>query len=374
MRTGALTGLGAQVREALGRLAIQPRVAAAWHRVPRPMRRSVVTVAVLAVVAVPPFLSGYVQSILFFPVGIYVLLALGLNVVVGLAGLLDLGYVAFYATGAYTTALLTTRAGWNTWETVPVAILVAMLAGVLLGAPTLRLRGDYLAIVTLGFGEIVRIVATNADSVTNGPRGVPSIPHPPPGPPGLGLGPIHIEFLLDPLPYYYLVLAACLLAVLLVRRLSDSRVGRAWIAIREDEDAAEAMGVPTFTMKLWAFAIGASTGGLAGALYASKVGFINPGGFPFLVSVLVLSSVVLGGMGSTAGVMLGAFVVAFLPEYFRGLERYRVLGFGAALVILMIVRPQGLIPSRRRAAELQHAQPEEVMGTAAVSEAEVAAR
>ena len=374
MRTEALTGLGGQVREALGRLAVQPRVAAAWERVPRPVRRSVVALAVLAVLAVPPFLHPYIQSILFFPVGIYVLLALGLNVVVGLAGLLDLGYVAFYATGAYTTALLTTRTGWNTWETVPVAILVAMLAGVLLGAPTLRLRGDYLAIVTLGFGEIVRIVATNADSVTNGPRGINAIPHPPPGPPGMRLGPLHIEFLLNPLPYYYLVLAACLLAVLLVRRLSDSRVGRAWIAIREDEDAAEAMGVPTFTMKLWAFAIGASTGGLAGALYASKVGFINPGGFPFLVSVLVLSSVVLGGMGSTAGVVLGAFVVAFLPEYFRELERYRVLGFGAALVILMVVRPQGLIPSRRRAAELQHAQAEEAMGTGAVSEAEVAAR
>ncbi len=331
-------------------MTLQERAGTAWDRAPRPARLAGAAAAALALVAIPPTLSPYSQSVLFFPVGIFVLLALGLNVVVGLAGLLDLGYVAFYAVGAYTAGLLGTKAGWNTWEAIPVAVAAAMLAGVILGGPTLRLRGDYLAIVTLGFGEIVRIVANNSE-FTNGPRGIQSIPHPPPGPPGIDIGPLHVEFFLSPLPYYYLALAACGLAVLLVRRLTGSRVGRAWIAIREDEDAAEIMGVPTFTMKLWAFAIGASTGGLAGALYASKVGFISPESFSFLISILVLASVVLGGMGSTPGVILGAFAVAFLPEYFRDFQKYRVLAFGAALVILMVVRPQGLIPNRRRAKE-----------------------
>lgn len=311
------------------------------------MRRLAALAAGIALLALPPLLPPAIQAILF-PVGITVLLALGLNVVVGLAGLLDLGYVAFYAVGAYTTALLGTKAGWSTWETLPVAIAAAMVAGVLLGAPTLRLRGDYLAIVTLGFGEIVRIIANNV-AVTNGPRGVFSIPHPPPGPPGIGLGPVHLQFSLAPLPYIYLVILACLGAVALLAALQRSRVGRAWMAIREDEDAAEVMGVPTYAMKLWAFAIGASTGGLAGALYASKAGYISPVNFELLVSILVLAAVVLGGMGSTPGVVLGAFALAFLPEYFRELERYRVLVFGAALVVLMVVRPQGLVPSRRRA-------------------------
>ncbi|MGH9022688.1 MAG: ABC transporter permease subunit, partial [Acidimicrobiia bacterium] len=231
------------------------------------------------------------------------------------------------------------------------AIAAAMVAGVVLGAPTLRLRGDYLAIVTLGFGEIVRIVANNID-VTNGPRGVSSIPHPPPGPPGIDLGPLHVQFSLAPLPYIYLVILASFGAVALLTALQRSRVGRAWIAIREDEDAAEVMGVPTYAMKLWSFAIGASTGGLAGALYASKAGYISPVNFELLVSILILAAVVLGGMGSTAGVILGASAIAFLPEYFREFQRYRVLVFGAALVVLMVVRPQGLLPSRRRAVEL----------------------
>ena len=327
-----------------------------WSRLPRRTRVAAGVAGIGLAVVIPPGLSAYSQSVLFYPVGIFVLLALGLNVVVGLAGLLDLGYVAFYAVGAYTTALLGTKAGWSTWEAIPVAVLVAMLSGVILGGPTLRLRGDYLAIVTLGFGEIVRIVANNSE-FTNGPRGVTSIPHPPPGPPGWDLGPLHVEFFLGPLPYYYLVLIACVVAVFLIRRLTDSRVGRAWIAIREDEDAAEAMGVPTFTMKLWAFAIGASTGGLAGSLYASRVGFINPDNFVLLISILVLAAVVLGGMGSTPGVVLGAFVVAFLPEYFRDFQKYRVLVFGAALVLIMIVRPEGLLPNRRRTAHVEDETP-----------------
>ncbi|HET7487077.1 MAG TPA: ATP-binding cassette domain-containing protein [Acidimicrobiales bacterium] len=340
-----------------------------WVRQHRLLRWAVAAVGLLVVLGWPLLLSRYSQTILFFPVAVYVLLALGLNVVVGSAGLLDLGYVAFFAVGAYTTASLTTSHHWATWATLPVAVLVALVAGVVLGAPTLRLRGDYLAIVTLGFGEIVRIVAQNTDSL-GGPRGINNIPHP------ASVGGVDFELL--PLPYYYLALVALGVTLFVVTRLRDARVGRSWAAVREDEDAAEAMGVHTFTMKLWAFAIGASVGGLAGWLYASKVTFINPDTFPFTFSVIILAAVVLGGMGSRAGVIAGAFAIAALPEYLRDaaagqwitdrlnwitggqartITEYRVLLFGAALVAMMVFRPQGLIPSRQRAAELVDAGP-----------------
>ncbi|HEX9969693.1 MAG TPA: ATP-binding cassette domain-containing protein [Acidimicrobiales bacterium] len=342
-----------------------------------------VCVAVLAFAAwFPTTISRYWQSVLFSPVGLYVLLALGLNIVVGQAGLLDLGYVAFYAVGAYTTAMLTTSNGWSSWQALPMAILLAMVAGVVLGAPTLRLRGDYLAIVTLGFGEIVRIVAQNTNSLGEA-RGITGIPHP-----GSFFG---IEFELEPLPYYYLALVAVVLAVVMIVRLTKSRVGRAWAAIREDEDAAEVMGVHAFTMKLWAFAMGASTGGLAGWIYASRVSFINPDNFPLFLSITILAAVVLGGMGSIPGVAAGAFAVAFLPEYLRdaaagesvsgflhaiiggpeaNITEYRVLLFGGALVVMMIFRPQGLLPSRQRAAELAEAGETARLG--AVPDAELA--
>ena len=316
---------------------------------------------------VPMTLALKWQSVLFFPVGVYVLLALGLNIVVGQAGLLDLGYVAFYAVGAYTAAKLTTASHWNVWAVLPFAIALAMIAGVVLGGPTLRLRGDYLAIVTLGFGEIVRIVAQNSGSLGE-TRGITGIPHP------STIGPVEFKF--DPLPYYYLTLVAVVLAILVTVRLNRSRVGRSWIAIREDEDAAEVMGVPTFKFKLWSFAVGASTGGLAGWIYASKVSFISPDNFPFFLSVLILAAVVLGGMGSIPGVIAGAFLIGFIPEYLRNvpagkdvlkglnwvtgggasdINEYRQLLFGLALVLVMVFRPQGLLPSRRRAAELQEA-------------------
>ena len=344
-------------------MTIASRVAQARHaalHAPRGVRLGVGLGMLLLAVLFPLTLEPYWQGVLFFPVGVYILLALGLNIVVGQAGLLDLGYVAFYAVGAYTTAMLTTSAGWSPWVALPFAVLLACVAGVVLGAPTLRLRGDYLAIVTLGFGEIVRIVAQNSESLGEA-RGITGIPHPEGG------------FGLDSLPYYYLTLAAIVLSVVMIVRLNASRVGRAWAAIREDEDAAEAMGVPTFRMKLWAFAMGASTGGLGGWIYASKVSFISPDNFPFFFSVLILSGVVLGGMGSIRGVVLGAFVIAFVPEYLREvaagetltrwlnsaiggnagtITEYRVLLFGAALVVCTVFRPQGLWPSRRRAAEL----------------------
>jgi branched-chain amino acid transport system permease protein len=351
----------------LRRLGPVERGARLWARAPW-WGKGLVILALLAFAVLYPLtLPTSWQSVLFFPVGIYIILALGLNIVVGMAGLLDLGYVAFYAVGAYTTAKLTTTFGWGAWESLPVAIFVAMVAGVLLGAPTLRLRGDYLAIVTLGFGEIVRIVAQNTESL-GAARGITGIKHP--------QAVFGAEFKFDPLPYYYLTLAFIVVGLFFLMRLTRSRVGRSWAAIREDEDAAEAMGVPTFNMKLWAFAMGAATGGAGGWIYASKVGYINPENFLFFFSVIILAAVVLGGMGSVPGVIAGAFAIGFIPEYLRDaaagewikdrlntltggdiqdVTEYRVLLFGFALVVMMIFRPQGLIPSRQRAAELAEA-------------------
>ncbi|MDP9420688.1 MAG: branched-chain amino acid ABC transporter ATP-binding protein/permease [Actinomycetota bacterium] len=349
-----------------------------WQRQPRWARALAALAALGVAVAVPPTLEPFWQSALFSPIGLYILLALGLNIVVGAAGLLDLGYVAFFAVGAYTTALLTTGGGWTAWDALPVAIAAAMVAGVVLGAPTLRLRGDYLAIVTLGFGEIVRIVAQNSGSLGEA-RGITGIPHPSPV--------AGVEFGFRPLPYYYLTLAATVATVVIFVRLGRSRVGRAWAAIREDEDAAEAMGVPTFKMKLWAFAMGASTAGLAGWIFASRVSFISPQNFPFFFSVLILSAVVVGGMGSIAGMVVGGLVVAFLPEYLRDVAagetltqwlnavtggdvatftEYRVLLFGLTLVAVMVFRPQGLLPSRQQAAELADATLGDKMGATPV--------
>jgi branched-chain amino acid transport system permease protein len=365
--TASLRERLAPLRALRGRISVVEPAGRWWGRQPRAVRAAVILAAAVFAVLYPVTLSQGTQSILFFPVGLYVLLALGLNIVVGAAGLLDLGYVAFYAVGAYTTAMLTTKSHWTAWEALPVAIFAAMAAGVTLGAPTLRLRGDYLAIVTLGFGEIVRIVAQNSNALGQA-RGITGIPHPG--------GLFGVAFELRPLPYYYLTLVAIAFTVIVVARLRRSRVGRAWSAIREDEDAAELMGVHTFTMKLWAFAMGASTGGLAGWIYASKVSFINPDNFPFFFSVIILAAVVLGGMGSIPGVVAGAVAIGYLPEYLRDVSagqwitarlntligghantitEYRVLIFGAALVGIMMFRPQGLIPSRQRAAELTEA-------------------
>lgn len=330
----------------------------------RPVRAAAGVLVLAAAVGYPPLLSSFWQTVLVDQIGIYVLLAIGLNVVVGFAGLLDLGYIAFFAIGAYTTAYFTgfPRAGQGVsplpihppvhlspFEVLPIAVIACLLAGVVLGAPTLRLRGDYLAIVTLGFGEIVRIVAVNADSFTNGPRGAFGIPHP-----SFHLGPVGYTWTLDLLPYYYLLLGFVIVVVFLFRRLEDSRVGRAWTAIREDEVAAAASGVATVRYKLLAFSLGASTAGFAGVIYASKVGFIAPDNFPLLYSLLVLVIVIFGGMGSLPGVVIGAIVLQWLPQVLRDyvppLDRFMYVG--ALLVIMMIFRPQGILPSRRRAREL----------------------
>ncbi|WP_083502533.1 branched-chain amino acid ABC transporter permease [Sphaerimonospora mesophila] len=299
----------------------------------------------LAVIAPHPAIGSFMApdshwpSLLFSPIGTFVLLAVGLNVVVGQAGLLDLGFVAFYAIGAYTMAVFGTKYGWNFWGVLIIAIFMTAISGIVLGSPTLRLRGDYLAIVTLGFGEIVRITAQNTDYI-GGARGITNIPHPPTL--------FGVEFALDPLPYYYLLVAAVVLVVIVAKRLERSRVGRAWEAIREDEDAAELMGVPTFRFKLLAFFVGAMIGGLTGAIWASKVIAIQPPNFPFILSATILAAVVLGGSGNLPGVVIGAFLVAWLPERFRGFADYRILIFGAALVLMMALRPEGLLPARRR--------------------------
>ncbi|MGQ0573457.1 MAG: branched-chain amino acid ABC transporter permease [Pseudonocardia sp.] len=304
----------------------------------------------VAIVAPHPVIGSFMSpftdwtSLLFNPIGTFVLLAIGLNIVVGQAGLLDLGFVAFYGIGAYTLAYLGTVHGFPFWPTLILGVFLAAVSGVILGAPTLRLRGDYLAIVTLGFGEIVRLVALNTDEL-GGARGITPIPHPP--------DLFGIEFLLDPLPYYYLILVMIVLTIGFSVRLQRSRVGRAWTAIREDEDAAELMGVPTFRFKLLAFAIGAMIGGLAGVVFAGKVIFIAPTNFPFILSATILAAVLLGGAGNLPGVILGAFLIAWLPERFRGFADYRILVFGAALVAMMALRPQGLLPSRQRRAEMQ---------------------
>lgn len=321
--------------------------------------------ALLAVaVWYPSTLSLFWQQVLTDQIGVFVLLALGLNVVVGLAGLLDLGYIAFYAIGAYTTAYLTNTGHppvlpivppfhLNPFLVIPIAVLAAMLAGVVLGGPTLRLRGDYLAIVTLGFGEIVHITANNSDKITNGPRGAFGVPHF-----AIHLLGVNYAWKLDSLPYWYIELAAIVLIIVAFYRLENSRIGRAWTAIREDEVAAEASGVPTLRFKLLAFAIGASTSGFAGVIFASKVGFFNPDNFLLTFSLLVLVMVIFGGMGSLPGVVIGAAFLQYLPNALRDHvpPADRQIYYGAILVVMMIFRPQGLIPSRRRVRELHLAE------------------
>jgi branched-chain amino acid transport system permease protein len=313
----------------------------------------------------PPLLStpGTDFGGVLFTVTIYCLVALGLNIVVGYAGLLDLGYVGFYAVGAYTAAILTSyHANWPLLLALPLAVIASTISGVLLGWPTLRVRGDYLAIVTLGFGEIIRLVATNTSWLGDS-RGISNIARPPSldlfeiphldwstGAPLLDFNDTtkFIEFgVLDQIPYYWLGLTVVILVLFADRLIKDSRVGRAWEATREDEDAAELMGVPTFRFKLLAFATGAFIGGLAGALYASRQSFINPLSFLLLFSILFLAAVVVGGQGNRWGVLVGAFLVAYLPERFREFADFRVLAFGLALMLLATFRPEGLLPPRR---------------------------
>ncbi|MGA6924053.1 MAG: high-affinity branched-chain amino acid ABC transporter permease LivM [Desulfosarcina sp.] len=295
-----------------------------------------------------PFFTGRYAQDVATNVLIYICLGLGLNVVVGLAGMLDLGYIAFYGVGAYTYALLNLHYGMSFWICLPFAAALAMIAGCLIGYPTLRMRGDYLAIVTLGFGEIVRILLNNWMSLTNGPNGILGV-----NPPSIYIPSFENGFSLEllylrKLHYlYYVALALAVVTIISVRHLNYSRIGRAWESIREDETAAELMGVNTFKLKLLAYAMGALFAGMAGAFFCARMRFVSPESFTFLESAMVLSMVVLGGMGSIPGIMLGAAALIVLPEVFREFETYRMLVFGASMVVMMLFRPAGLIPAKR---------------------------
>ncbi|WP_213939238.1 ABC transporter ATP-binding protein [Pseudomonas sp. dw_612] len=385
----------------------------------------------LAFVALPfvvdaiPFLGPTWVRILGFAM-LYVLLALGLNIVIGYAGLLDMGYIGFYAIGAYLYALLSSphlnMAGlaegvlnWPLWIIIPLAAVIAAICGVLIGAPVLKLRGDYLAIVTLGFGEIIRIFMNNLDqpvNITNGPQGIS------------GIAPLHIDagawsytsghapdailslqakwslFGLHVSPvisYYLFFLAVVIFAIILSKRLEVSRIGRAWMALREDEVAAEAMGLNKRNLKLLAFAMGATFGGVSGAFFSAYQGFVSPESFTLMESIMVLAMVVLGGMGSIRGVVLGALILSIMPEVFRDLVNWaqpfvmdnvtfisrevlrnvldastlRMLVFGLALILVMRFRPEGLWPSNRRRAELHEDESEPLVPAPALDSAAV---
>ncbi len=288
----------------------------------------------LAALVLPLAANAYVTDVATL-ILIYVMLGLGLNIVVGYAGLLDLGYAAFFAIGAYSSAILTVHHHMSYWLTIPVAACLTTVSGAIIGAPTLRMRSDYLAIVTLGFGEIVRITATNL-SFSGGPDGVWGIPRP-------SIGPVTLS---GSAALYYLGLAFAAAVLMLAHNAARSRLGRAWRAVREDEIAARAAGINTVSAKLKAYMLGALLGGVAGSFFAVKLTAIDPTSFTFVQSVNILMVVILGGMGSLPGVVLGAVVIVGLPEVLRAFQTVRMLAFGVGLILLMLLRPQGLWPSR----------------------------
>ncbi len=338
-----------------------------------PTRIALMIVALVIVLLLPKFVhESFWMYLIVEQIGVWILLALGLNVVVGFAGLLDLGFAAFYAIGAYTTAWLTgalpTPALFHhpipTLWVIPIGILAAMIFGVLLGTPTLRLRGDYLAIVTLGFALIIDDFVETQSGVTGGGVGSTPVPHP-----ALNLGFWHFRWGISPTPYYYLCLMFIVVFIVVFSSLEHSRIGRAWVAIREDEVAAESVGINPLKYKVMAFAVGAASGGFGGVMSAGLVGIINPSLFTYQVSVNVLVLVIFGGMGSIWGVALGAIVIQTATSY---LDNYQPWGYqindlymyiGALLIIMMIFRPAGLLPSRRRAREFAEAKRDEDVHT-----------
>jgi len=319
-----------------------------WWEGANAAQRTIFRIVIIGIFFALPMLNNPIidtpetsfNSVLFYPLIMFSLMAVGLNVVVGKSGILDLGYVAFFAIGAYTHAVMSIHTPLNFWEILPFAMGFAMLAGVILGLPALRLRGDYLAIITLGFGEIVRIIAVNTEAI-GGAAGITDIP----GPSSV----FGIEFtVMDPRTYYWLTLTLLLLVIWGVLRLSHRKPGRAWEAIREDEDVAEFMGVATLKYKLWAFIIGGAVGGLAGAIYASQIRSIQPEMFTLNLSIMILACVVFGGMGNIWGVILGAVILGYIPEKLRFLSDYRIIFFGLLMVVMMNIRPNGLLPRQKR--------------------------
>jgi branched-chain amino acid transport system permease protein len=328
---------------------VRRRFAALAPAQQRSARYSGIGLALIVLMTLPLFIGPFLSQALDL-VGIYILLGLGLNIVVGFAGLLDLGYVAFYAVGAYATAVLTSplspafTPNFNFWLAVPLVMLIAAAIGLTIGAPVLRLRGDYLAIVTLGFGEIARIIFLS-DWMTpylGGAQGILAVP----APNLFGLD------LRQPERLYYPILVACVIAAVAAVALASSRVGRAWTAMREDESVAEATGINTTKYKLLAFSLGATFGGLAGALYAVRIGSVFPQELNIIVSINALALIILGGIGSIPGVIVGAVVLVGLPELLREFSEYRLLIYGIVLVAMMLLRPEGLLPNRSRRAEL----------------------
>lgn len=318
------------------------------------IRRITIGFGIILLMFLPWILGTYLSEVLD-NVGLYILMGLGLNVAVGLAGLLDLGYVTNFAVGAYIAGILTTTgdlggAELGFWVVVPIAVLAAMFTGFMLALPVLRMRGDYLAIATLGFGEIIRILALSdwLSPLIGGPQGVLDIPKPS----------LFGFVFAGPQEFYYIILAACLIALFVFIRLNTSRTGRQWMALREDEDVAAAMGIDTTVAKLLAFTISAASGGLAGAIFAAKLGTIFPQSFSLLVSINVLSIIIIGGIGSIPGIILGSFLLIGTPELLREFAEYRLLLYGALLVVTMLLRPAGLWPSAVRKREIESAMDE----------------
>ncbi len=311
-----------------------------------PAVRTKMLFGIMAFALVFPWVFDTYQSTIMISALIYVVLGLGLNITVGLAGLLDLGYVAFFAVGAYAYALLNHHFGLGFWICLPLGAVIGGIFGVILGFPILRLRGDYLAIVTLGFGMIVKVVLENWSDFSFGPSGIAQIDRP-------GLFGMEMNIAASTTYIYYIMIALVILTIIVTGRLKNSRIGRAWIALREDEIACVAMGIDMARTKLSAYALGACWAGMVGVMFAAKTTFINPASFTFMESAIILSIVVLGGMGSILGVILGALILILMPEYLRAFSEYRMLIFGAAMVLMMIFRPQGIISNIRQKYELK---------------------
>ncbi len=327
--TATVRALGARIG-AWRELAMQPRY------------RSVVYGLLLVIAIVFPLVSSLYQTNIMITALIYVMLALGLNIVIGLGGMLHLGYIAFYAVGAYTYGILNRFFGVGFWVALPIGTILATVAGILLALPVLRLRGDYLAIVTLGFGEIVRIVFNNMTDITGGPQGIGGIPRPT----FFGLS---MNLSTATTYTYYIIVVAVILTIFVVWRFEHSRLGRALVAMGEDDIAAEAMGINITRLKVIAFAMGSFWAGMGGVIFASRTTFINPASFTVWQSVIVLCCVVLGGMGSIPGSIIGALGLILIPEYLRAFSDYRMLMFGAILILMMVFRPEGLIRKKRKA-------------------------
>jgi branched-chain amino acid transport system permease protein len=335
-----------------------------WAALPPPRKRQGRIVGIILgigfLILLPWFLGLFLSQALFM-IGLYVMMGLGLNIVVGYAGLLDLGYVAFFAFGAYTMGVLTSTSELGLtdltfWGALPICVLAGVIWGVLLGFPVLRLRGDYLAIVTLGFGEIIRILATSdwLAPIEGGPQGVLHIPNP-----------IFFGYeMKSPQTMYYLVVLGSIAAGWVTIRLRDSRLGRQWMAMREDEDVAEAMGINLVSTKLLAFAIGAAFSAMAGGIFAARLSNIFPHSLTFLWSMNALALIIVGGLGSIPGVVVGALILVGLPEILREFAEYRLLMYGILLIVMMLVKPEGFLPEATRKREL-HAGDEEYLAAAA---------